>query len=64
MYSILAAPSVITDVQKVVASDDAIQLSWNEPKHPNGIILDYEVKYYEKVGEASLHKFNYKLYSF
>uniref|UniRef100_A0A8C4QYL2 receptor protein-tyrosine kinase n=3 Tax=Eptatretus burgeri TaxID=7764 RepID=A0A8C4QYL2_EPTBU len=43
-----AAPSVITDVQKVVASDDAIQLSWNEPKHPNGIILDYEVKYYEK----------------
>uniref|UniRef100_S4RYJ1 receptor protein-tyrosine kinase n=1 Tax=Petromyzon marinus TaxID=7757 RepID=S4RYJ1_PETMA len=43
-----AAPSPITDVQKGLISEDAIILNWAEPKQPNGIILDYEVKYYEK----------------
>ncbi|KAF2988496.1 hypothetical protein EK904_004040 [Melospiza melodia maxima] len=31
----------------------AIQLLLSEPEHPNGIILDYEVKYYEKEQETS-----------
>uniref|UniRef100_A0A674CYD2 receptor protein-tyrosine kinase n=1 Tax=Salmo trutta TaxID=8032 RepID=A0A674CYD2_SALTR len=34
--------------QKDRASRNSISLSWLEPERPNGIILDYEVKYYEK----------------
>lgn len=29
---------------------DSITLSWSQPDHPNGVILDYELQYYEKVG--------------
>jgi hypothetical protein len=38
-------------IKKDRTSRNSISLSWQEPEHPNGIILDYEVKYYEKVGE-------------
>uniref|UniRef100_A0A8B9P752 Fibronectin type-III domain-containing protein n=1 Tax=Apteryx owenii TaxID=8824 RepID=A0A8B9P752_APTOW len=34
-------------------SRNSVSLSWQEPEHPNGIILDYEVKYYEKEQETS-----------
>lgn len=27
----------------------SITLSWPQPEQPNGIILDYEIRYYEKV---------------
>lgn len=37
-------------IKKDRTSRNSISLSWQEPEHPNGIILDYEVKYYEKVG--------------
>ncbi|XP_039201789.1 ephrin type-A receptor 3 isoform X1 [Crotalus tigris] len=43
-----AAPSPITAIRKDRTSRNSISLSWQEPEHPNGIILDYEVKYYEK----------------
>ncbi|KAK9402244.1 ephrin type-A receptor 3 [Crotalus adamanteus] len=43
-----AAPSPITAIRKGRTSRNSISLSWQEPEHPNGIILDYEVKYYEK----------------
>ena len=26
-----------------------ISLAWNQPERANGVILEYEVKYYEKV---------------
>jgi ephrin-A len=38
-------------IKKDRTSRNSISLSWQEPEHPNGIILDYEVKYYEKVRE-------------
>ncbi|XP_019381281.1 PREDICTED: ephrin type-A receptor 3 isoform X1 [Gavialis gangeticus] len=43
-----AAPSPITIIRKDRTSRNSVSLSWQEPEHPNGIILDYEVKYYEK----------------
>ncbi|KAG8590764.1 hypothetical protein GDO81_006888 [Engystomops pustulosus] len=43
-----AAPSPVTVIRKDRTSRNSIALSWQEPEHPNGIILDYEVKYYEK----------------
>ncbi|KAM6970311.1 ephrin type-A receptor 3 isoform 2-T2 [Aplochiton taeniatus] len=43
-----AAPSPVTVIRKERTSRNTISLSWLEPERPNGIILDYEVKYYEK----------------
>nr|XP_014350287.1 PREDICTED: ephrin type-A receptor 3 [Latimeria chalumnae] len=43
-----AAPSPVTTIRKDRTSRNSISLSWLEPEHPNGIILDYEIKYYEK----------------
>ncbi|KAM8821411.1 ephrin type-A receptor 3 isoform 2-T2 [Eudromia elegans] len=48
-----AAPSPITVIRKDRTSRNSVSLSWQEPEHPNGIILDYEVKYYEKEQETS-----------
>ncbi|KAG8136671.1 hypothetical protein E2320_005231, partial [Naja naja] len=42
------APSLIGMVRKDWASQNSIALSWQEPAFPNGAILDYEIKYYEK----------------
>ncbi|XP_053312896.1 ephrin type-A receptor 6 [Spea bombifrons] len=42
------APTLIGMVRKDWASQNSIALSWQEPDYPNGIILDYEIKYYEK----------------
>uniref|UniRef100_A0A8B9ZC29 receptor protein-tyrosine kinase n=1 Tax=Buteo japonicus TaxID=224669 RepID=A0A8B9ZC29_9AVES len=44
------APSLIGMVRKDWASQNSIALSWQEPDFPHGAILDYEIKYYEKVG--------------
>uniref|UniRef100_A0A6I8NVX5 receptor protein-tyrosine kinase n=1 Tax=Ornithorhynchus anatinus TaxID=9258 RepID=A0A6I8NVX5_ORNAN len=43
------APSLIGMVRKDWASQNSIALSWQEPDFTNGAILDYEIKYYEKV---------------
>lgn len=48
------APSPVTVIRKDRTSRNSIALSWQEPEHPNGIILDYEVKYYEKVGRMAI----------
>ncbi|XP_053562016.1 ephrin type-A receptor 6 [Bombina bombina] len=45
------APSLINMVRKDWASQNSIALSWQEPDYPNGVILDYEIKYYEKEHE-------------
>ncbi|KAM9031686.1 ephrin type-A receptor 6 isoform X2 [Sarcophilus harrisii] len=43
------APSLIGNVRKDWASQNSIALSWQAPEFSNGAILDYEIKYYEKV---------------
>ncbi|XP_063061053.1 ephrin type-A receptor 4 [Engraulis encrasicolus] len=43
-----AAPSAVTSLQVNDVGGHALSLSWEEPDKPNGVILEYEVKYYEK----------------
>ncbi|KAG8444955.1 hypothetical protein GDO86_009928 [Hymenochirus boettgeri] len=43
-----AAPSAVTMVQSHGSSAQSLTLSWAPPESPNGIILDYEIKYFAK----------------
>ncbi|EFB22515.1 hypothetical protein PANDA_016135, partial [Ailuropoda melanoleuca] len=43
-----AAPSTVPIMHQVSATMKSITLSWPQPEQPNGIILDYEIRYYEK----------------
>ncbi|XP_043926382.1 ephrin type-B receptor 1 isoform X2 [Protopterus annectens] len=47
-----AAPSVVPIVHQVSSTMKSITLSWPQPEQPNGIILDYEIRYYEKGGSS------------
>uniref|UniRef100_A0A8C9HPD0 receptor protein-tyrosine kinase n=1 Tax=Piliocolobus tephrosceles TaxID=591936 RepID=A0A8C9HPD0_9PRIM len=47
------APSPVTHVKKGKIAKNSISLSWQEPDRPNGIILEYEIKYFEKDQETS-----------
>uniref|UniRef100_A0A671PHI2 receptor protein-tyrosine kinase n=1 Tax=Sinocyclocheilus anshuiensis TaxID=1608454 RepID=A0A671PHI2_9TELE len=47
------APSPITVVKKGKTAKNSIAVSWQEPDRPNGIILEYEIKYFEKDQETS-----------
>uniref|UniRef100_A0A667WXL5 Ephrin type-B receptor 3 n=1 Tax=Myripristis murdjan TaxID=586833 RepID=A0A667WXL5_9TELE len=52
----LAAPSAVPTVHLMAATASTMSLSWLPPEKPNGIILDYEIKYHEKdQGEAIAH---------
>uniref|UniRef100_A0A8C6M7U4 Ephrin type-A receptor 7 n=1 Tax=Nothobranchius furzeri TaxID=105023 RepID=A0A8C6M7U4_NOTFU len=44
-----AAPSQVSEVIKEMVQQRSVQLSWQEPHQPNGVITEYEIKYYEKV---------------
>lgn len=44
-----AGPSLVGMVQKDWASHNSIALSWKEAEQPSLPVLDYEIKYYEKV---------------
>jgi hypothetical protein len=35
---------------------DTLSLSWLPPETPNGVILDYEIKYYERVSHRIGHR--------
>ncbi|KAL4649052.1 ephrin type-A receptor 7 isoform X1 [Arapaima gigas] len=43
-----AAPSQVSEVIKESVQQRSVQLSWQEPEQPNGVITEYEIKYYEK----------------
>ncbi|XP_035279213.1 ephrin type-A receptor 7 isoform X3 [Anguilla anguilla] len=43
-----AAPSQVSEVIKERVQERSVQLSWQEPEQPNGVITEYEIKYYEK----------------
>ncbi|XP_015216772.1 ephrin type-B receptor 1 [Lepisosteus oculatus] len=43
-----AAPSMVPIMHQVSSTMKSITLSWPQPEQPNGIILDYELRYYEK----------------
>ncbi|XP_050787147.1 ephrin type-A receptor 8 isoform X2 [Gopherus flavomarginatus] len=44
-----AAPSQVVVLRQENTGQNSVTLLWHEPDQPNGIILEYEVKYYEKV---------------
>eukprot|EP00063_Salmo_salar_P019710 XP_013994545.1 PREDICTED: ephrin type-A receptor 5 isoform X2 [Salmo salar] len=48
-----AAPSPVSVVRKGNSGKNSIAVSWQEPDRPNGIILEYEIKYFEKDQETS-----------
>uniref|UniRef100_A0A3B4VBM5 receptor protein-tyrosine kinase n=1 Tax=Seriola dumerili TaxID=41447 RepID=A0A3B4VBM5_SERDU len=43
-----AAPSAVSIIHQVSRTPNSITLSWSQPDQPNGVILDYELQYYEK----------------
>uniref|UniRef100_A0A671Z468 Ephrin type-B receptor 3 n=1 Tax=Sparus aurata TaxID=8175 RepID=A0A671Z468_SPAAU len=49
-----AAPSAVPTVHLMAASASTMSLSWLPPEKPNGIILDYEIKYHEKVSSNAI----------
>lgn len=42
-------------MHQVSRTVDSITLSWSQPDQPNGVILDYELRYYEKVQLMHIH---------
>uniref|UniRef100_A0ACB8FBS0 Ephrin type-B receptor 3 n=1 Tax=Sphaerodactylus townsendi TaxID=933632 RepID=A0ACB8FBS0_9SAUR len=46
-----AAPSAVPSMHLHGSTGSSMTLSWEPPKQPNGIILDYEIKYFEKQGQ-------------
>uniref|UniRef100_A0A3B4H9I2 receptor protein-tyrosine kinase n=1 Tax=Pundamilia nyererei TaxID=303518 RepID=A0A3B4H9I2_9CICH len=47
-----AAPSIVSIIHQVSRTPNSITLSWSQPDQPNGVILDYELQYYEKVHQS------------
>uniref|UniRef100_A0AAY4D066 receptor protein-tyrosine kinase n=1 Tax=Denticeps clupeoides TaxID=299321 RepID=A0AAY4D066_9TELE len=43
-----ASPSQVSELIKEKVQQRSVQLSWQEPEQPNGVITEYEIKYYEK----------------
>uniref|UniRef100_A0A672FZP9 receptor protein-tyrosine kinase n=1 Tax=Salarias fasciatus TaxID=181472 RepID=A0A672FZP9_SALFA len=43
-----AAPSIVPIMHQISSTMNSFTLSWPQPDQPNGIILDYELRYYEK----------------
>uniref|UniRef100_A0A3B5LSH2 receptor protein-tyrosine kinase n=1 Tax=Xiphophorus couchianus TaxID=32473 RepID=A0A3B5LSH2_9TELE len=46
-----AAPSEVLSIRQENASQNSVTLMWHEPDQPNGVILEYDLKYYEKDNE-------------
>uniref|UniRef100_G1MUE3 receptor protein-tyrosine kinase n=1 Tax=Meleagris gallopavo TaxID=9103 RepID=G1MUE3_MELGA len=53
-----AAPSTVPIMHQVSATMRSITLSWPQPEQPNGIILDYELRYYEKLSRICTPDYN------
>uniref|UniRef100_A0A8C5GNP3 receptor protein-tyrosine kinase n=1 Tax=Gouania willdenowi TaxID=441366 RepID=A0A8C5GNP3_GOUWI len=50
-----AAPSVVPIMHQVSSTSRSFSLSWPPPEQPNGIILDYEIRYYDKSQSSVLN---------
>ncbi|XP_053723271.1 ephrin type-A receptor 8 isoform X3 [Synchiropus splendidus] len=46
-----AAPSEVLAIHQENTSQNSVTLQWHEPDQPNGVILEYDIKYYEKDNE-------------
>uniref|UniRef100_A0AAQ5Z9P5 receptor protein-tyrosine kinase n=1 Tax=Amphiprion ocellaris TaxID=80972 RepID=A0AAQ5Z9P5_AMPOC len=45
------APSEVLAIRQENTSQNSVTLMWHEPDQPNGVILEYDIKYYEKDNE-------------
>lgn len=50
------APSAVPTVHLMRATAGTLSLSWLPPERPNGVILDYEIKYQERVRNCCASK--------
>ncbi|MEQ2302977.1 Ephrin type-B receptor 1, partial [Ameca splendens] len=50
-----AAPSEVPIMHQVSSTSRSFSLSWPPPEQPNGIILDYEIRYYDKFQSSLLN---------
>lgn len=53
-FSSPPAPSPVTSIQAKDITRHGVSLAWQQPERPNGVILEYEVKYYEKVSRVGM----------
>lgn len=51
------APSAVPTMHLHSSTGNSMTLSWTPPERPNGIILDYEIKYSEKVKQEAEQPF-------
>lgn len=57
------APSEVLAIRQENTSQNSVILLWHEPNQPNGVILEYDVKYYEKVRTLhTTHHDSYKIH--
>lgn len=42
-------PPPVSDIRVTRSSPSSLSLAWTVPRAPSGAVLDYEVKYHEKV---------------
>lgn len=49
LFSSPPAPSPVSSIQATDVTRHSLSLAWQQPDRPNGVILEYEVKFYEKV---------------
>ncbi|KAM9761307.1 ephrin type-B receptor 1-like isoform 2-T2 [Menidia menidia] len=48
-------PSVVPIMHQISSTSRSFSLSWPPPEQPNGIILDYEIRYYDKSQSSLLN---------
>lgn len=48
----LTVPPPVSDIRVTRSSPSSLSLAWAVPRAPSGAVLDYEVKYHEKVRPA------------
>lgn len=53
-----SAPSQVLAIRQENASQNSVTLLWQEPDQPNGVILEYDIKYFEKVRWFGVALFN------
>lgn len=51
-FLLFAAPSEVLAIRQENTSQNSVILMWHEPNQPNGVILEYDIKYYEKVRQC------------
>lgn len=54
LLSLIAVPSAVPMMHLVSRTMNSITLSWPQPDQPNGIILDYQLRYFDKVSRVDL----------